>query len=229
MMTYQLMKKLSISKGSVLKLLSDVGYQKLCSKWVLKLLTQEIMQNQKEICLDLIESYPGPASEAFKGVIMCDETWFYHYGPSLKCQSMQWTHKMSLVKKKPRLYLSRDKIMITDKCKTSHSATVFLAQISRYGWTLMPHPAYSPDLPPSEFYLFATKWRIESIREAMQDSREGSMTIFDSFTTAFTTSRDFTGKRNRSNLPSGMRMMPKFPRKKNPTITSAKLRNGTAK
>ncbi|UYV75309.1 hypothetical protein LAZ67_12003452 [Cordylochernes scorpioides] len=25
------------------------------------------------------------------------------------------------------------------------------------GWTLMPHPAYSPDLVPSDFYLFGTK------------------------------------------------------------------------
>ncbi|UYV74193.1 hypothetical protein LAZ67_11002380 [Cordylochernes scorpioides] len=60
-----------------------------------------MMQTQKEICLDLIESYPGSASEAFKGVITCNETWR---------QSMQWIHKMSPVKKKPRL--SKDKIMI---------------------------------------------------------------------------------------------------------------------
>ncbi|UYV82829.1 hypothetical protein LAZ67_22000997 [Cordylochernes scorpioides] len=34
-----------------------IGYRKLCSKWVTKLLTREMMQTQKEICLDLIESY----------------------------------------------------------------------------------------------------------------------------------------------------------------------------
>ncbi|UYV82427.1 hypothetical protein LAZ67_21002059 [Cordylochernes scorpioides] len=54
--TYQLMKILSISKGSVIKLLSDLGYSKLCSNWAPKLLTREMMQFRKEICLDLIES-----------------------------------------------------------------------------------------------------------------------------------------------------------------------------
>ncbi|UYV75316.1 hypothetical protein LAZ67_12003473 [Cordylochernes scorpioides] len=73
-----------------------------------------MMQTRKEICLDLIESYPGPASEAFKGVITCDETRVYHYDPSSKRQSMQWGHIMSPVKKKKtRLSLSEDKIMIT--------------------------------------------------------------------------------------------------------------------
>ncbi|UYV60638.1 hypothetical protein LAZ67_1001739 [Cordylochernes scorpioides] len=43
-----------------------------------------MMQSRKEICLDLIEYYPGPASEAFKGVITCDETWVYHYDLSSK-------------------------------------------------------------------------------------------------------------------------------------------------
>ncbi|UYV60651.1 hypothetical protein LAZ67_1001762 [Cordylochernes scorpioides] len=35
-----------------------------------------------------------------------------------------------------------------------HTAQQILAQIFRYGWILMPHPAYSPDLAPSDFYLF---------------------------------------------------------------------------
>ncbi|UYV65897.1 hypothetical protein LAZ67_3005837 [Cordylochernes scorpioides] len=135
-----------------------------------------MMQTRKEICLDFIESYPGPASEAFKGVIMCDETWS---------------------RKKPRLSLSKDKIKITafwdqdglifmdmlEKILPStrkdiihfnkkdgpqdwqikfhennvrpHTAQQTLALISRYGWTLTPHPAYSPDLAPFDFYLFA--------------------------------------------------------------------------
>ncbi|UYV75498.1 hypothetical protein LAZ67_13000412 [Cordylochernes scorpioides] len=35
-----------------------------------------------------------------------------------------------------------------------HTAQQTLAQISRNRWTLMLHPAYSPDLAPSNFYLF---------------------------------------------------------------------------
>ncbi|UYV77910.1 hypothetical protein LAZ67_15002803 [Cordylochernes scorpioides] len=46
---YHLMKNLSISKGSVLKLLSGFGYRKTCSKWVPKLLTREMIQTRKEL------------------------------------------------------------------------------------------------------------------------------------------------------------------------------------
>ncbi|UYV84924.1 hypothetical protein LAZ67_X004027 [Cordylochernes scorpioides] len=74
--------KFLFKSESVLKLPSDLGYRNLCSKWVPKLLTRGMMQARKENCLDLIESYTGPASEAFKGVITCDETWVYHYDPS---------------------------------------------------------------------------------------------------------------------------------------------------
>ncbi|UYV68317.1 hypothetical protein LAZ67_5003844 [Cordylochernes scorpioides] len=66
----------------------------------IQLLIREMMQTRKEICLDLFESYPGLASETFKGVITCDETWVYLYDSSSKLQSMEWTHDMCPVKKK---------------------------------------------------------------------------------------------------------------------------------
>ncbi|UYV82412.1 hypothetical protein LAZ67_21001993 [Cordylochernes scorpioides] len=84
-----------VYRASSLELPADLGYRYLCSKWVPKLLTREIIQSRKEICLDLIESYPGPASEAFKGVKTCNKTWVYHYDSYSKRQSMQWSHKMS--------------------------------------------------------------------------------------------------------------------------------------
>ncbi|UYV71100.1 hypothetical protein LAZ67_8001714 [Cordylochernes scorpioides] len=132
--------------GSLLELLSDLGYRKLCSKWVPKFLTREMMQTRREICLDLIKSYPGPASEAFKGVITCEETWVYHYDPFSKRQSIAISTK--------RPGLKDCQIKFHQDNARPHTAQQTLAQISRYGWTLMPHPAYSPDLAPSDFYLF---------------------------------------------------------------------------
>ncbi|UYV71591.1 hypothetical protein LAZ67_8003795 [Cordylochernes scorpioides] len=40
------------------------------------------------------------------------------------------------------------------KCEKKKTDDRHWPKISRYGWTLMPHPAYSPDLTPSDFYLF---------------------------------------------------------------------------
>ncbi len=36
----------------------------------------------------------------------------------------------------------------------AHKATLTLALIQQLGWTRMPHPPYSPDLTPSDFWLF---------------------------------------------------------------------------
>ena len=35
-----------------------------------------------------------------------------------------------------------------------HTAKVFIAQLRELKWQLPPHPAYSPDLAPSDFHLF---------------------------------------------------------------------------
>ncbi|UYV72377.1 hypothetical protein LAZ67_9002838 [Cordylochernes scorpioides] len=37
-----------------------------------------------------------------------------------------------------------------------HTAQQTLVRIYRYVWTLMPHSAYSPDMTPSDFYLFGS-------------------------------------------------------------------------
>ena len=35
-----------------------------------------------------------------------------------------------------------------------HTAQATAAAISAKGWTVLPHPAYSPDLAPSDFHIF---------------------------------------------------------------------------
>src|SRR5215510_13046648 len=88
-----------------------------------------MMQTRKDICTDLIDSFPGAPHVAFKGVITCDETCVYHYDPSSKCKSKQWTHQTSPVKKKPRLSLSKSKIMIT--VFWDHHGLIFMAILER--------------------------------------------------------------------------------------------------
>ena len=35
-----------------------------------------------------------------------------------------------------------------------HTSFIMTAVIARMGWSVVPHPLYSPDLAPSDFYLF---------------------------------------------------------------------------
>ena len=37
----------------------------------------------------------------------------------------------------------------------SHNATLTLNLIQQLGWTHLPHPAYSPDLAPNDFWLYS--------------------------------------------------------------------------
>ncbi|GFO10758.1 histone-lysine N-methyltransferase SETMAR [Plakobranchus ocellatus] len=37
---------------------------------------------------------------------------------------------------------------------TLHSANLTQQWLQRYGWEILPHPAHSPDLAPSDFHLF---------------------------------------------------------------------------
>ncbi len=36
----------------------------------------------------------------------------------------------------------------------SHTAALTLTHLQNLGWTMLPHPAYSPDLAPSDFWFF---------------------------------------------------------------------------
>ncbi len=59
--------------------------------------------------------------------------------------------RAALRKKRP--HLLEDLILLHDNA-TPHTAHVVQDLIDSYGWEILPHPAYSPDLSPCNFHLF---------------------------------------------------------------------------
>ncbi len=60
----------------------------------------------------------------------------------------------------------------------AHNATLTLALVDQLGWTRLPQPSYSPDLAPSDFWLFSRLKRnlkgvcfpsLADLREAVSD------------------------------------------------------------
>ena len=57
------------------------------------------------------------------------------------------------IRKEPRGKLSKGVLMQQDKARV-HTFKVAMDAVERNGYNLIPYPAYSPDLAPSDFFLF---------------------------------------------------------------------------
>ncbi|GFN74199.1 von Willebrand factor d and egf domain-containing protein-like [Plakobranchus ocellatus] len=56
--------------------------------------------------------------------------------------------------RRKRLGLLRRGVVLQHDNATPHSANLTQQWLQRYGWEILPHPAHSPDLAPSDFHLF---------------------------------------------------------------------------
>ncbi|GFO33140.1 histone-lysine N-methyltransferase SETMAR [Plakobranchus ocellatus] len=55
-------------------------------------------------------------------------------------------------RKRPRLL--RRGVVLQHNNATPHSVNLTQQWLQRYSWEILPHPAHSPDLAPSDFHLF---------------------------------------------------------------------------
>ncbi|CAK9832629.1 Histone-lysine N-methyltransferase SETMAR [Anthophora retusa] len=60
---------------------------------------------------------------------------------------------LELIKKRPRLVNIKKVLFHRDNARP-HKAQTTLQKISEFNWELLSHPAYSPDIVPSDFHLF---------------------------------------------------------------------------
>lgn len=197
--------ELQVSYGSAQAMLVDMGYRKVCAKWVPKQLTPDLKNRRVEVCTELLEAYDTEGDGLFTNLVTGDETWAYLYDPESKRQSMEWRRpgsprpqkfktqrsckkvlatvfwnnqgvilidfleqgctinseryvatlrklKEAIRRKRPELDV-RDIKLHHDNARP-HTSFVTTAAIAHMGWSVVPHPPYSPDLAPSDFHLF---------------------------------------------------------------------------
>lgn len=70
----------------------------------------------------------------------------------LYCQQLDRLHKQLLVKR-PGLVNRKEVILQHDNARP-HAAKLNQEKIKQLNWEVLPHPPYSPDIAPSDFYLF---------------------------------------------------------------------------
>ena len=108
-----LAEKVGCSAGTIVKIVDQLNYRKMCAKWVPKLLTQQQKDSRREICSTLLRERRGAEENFFRGTVTGDESWIHHYQPETRRPSMEWTHPGSPAKKKVKTVSSPGKIMVT--------------------------------------------------------------------------------------------------------------------
>jgi len=82
------------------------------------------------------------------------------------------------IKDKRRGKLRNGVLLLHDNAR-SHSSRIAVASAKQCGFELLPHPSYSPDLAPSDFYLFPELK--ENIRGQVFDSDYDVMSAVDTW------------------------------------------------
>ncbi|GBP36865.1 hypothetical protein EVAR_96112_1 [Eumeta japonica] len=141
------------------------------------MLTPFDKQRRLQTSKDFLELVGDNIDEICDRIVTLDETWVRQYDPESKQESMQWTKKGERPPKKFKVQKSASKLMATifwDSEGTRGSRTeatweviarsaVFTrqctARVSRQalkdtGFSEIDHPPYSPDLAPSDYFLF---------------------------------------------------------------------------
>ena len=79
-----------VSKTTIHEAVTEkLGYRKLCSRWVAKILTDDHKTNQMGSALKFLMRYAQEGDEFLVSIVTRDETWAFHHTPESRQQSLQ--------------------------------------------------------------------------------------------------------------------------------------------
>ena len=91
----------------------ELGFRKVCARWVPKQLTDVHKTNRLNTCRRHLERYENEGNNFIERIVTGDETWVHHYEPESKRQSMSWKHTDSPDTKKFKTRPSAGKLLLT--------------------------------------------------------------------------------------------------------------------
>ncbi|UYV72496.1 hypothetical protein LAZ67_9003405, partial [Cordylochernes scorpioides] len=115
------------------------------ARWVPRLLLENHNQQRMEAARAFLEMHQRDGDQLFSRIVTEDESWVHHSTPGTKRQRMVWKKPEESAPKKAKVTISAGKVMAMENFK----------------WEIFTHPPYSPELTPSDYYLFpALKWHL---------------------------------------------------------------------
>jgi len=102
-----------MSRERVGYIIGLLGYTKVCSRWVPRMLTLEKKQKRVESGEEHLKRYCEEGDQFLLNIVTGDVSWIHHFDPVEKRLSMQNTHTSSPRPKKFKTLLSAGKILLT--------------------------------------------------------------------------------------------------------------------
>lgn len=92
----------------------------------------------------------------------------------------------ALIEKHPATVNRKGILLLHDNARP-HIAKLTLDKINKLSWEVLPHPPYSPDLAPSDFYLFRALQQFikEKKYENIEDIKNDISSFFQSKSSDF--------------------------------------------
>ena len=73
-------------------MIGSLGYRKICSRWVLRLLTEDHKVQRKAVTSEMLRRYRDEGDYILLSIVTGDESWFHHFDPETRRQRMEWHH-----------------------------------------------------------------------------------------------------------------------------------------
>jgi len=87
---------LKLSDGTTHHVITNaLGYNKVCARWVPRMLTPEKKQVRLATSRDDLSLYNADPAKFLRRYVTMDENWAHHFDPEIKQQSKQWKHVTS--------------------------------------------------------------------------------------------------------------------------------------
>ena len=103
---------LKLSYGTTHHVITNaLGYNKVCARWVPRMLTPEKKQVRLATSRDDLSLYNADPAKFLRRCVTMDETWAHHFDPEIKQQSKQWKHVTSPTPVKFRKIAFAGKVM----------------------------------------------------------------------------------------------------------------------
>lgn len=220
----ELSQRLNVSKGVIHNVLRDCGIRKLCSRFVARILTCDMMEKRLKACEDNLTILASNGNIFLDNIVTVDETPLSLYLPESKRESSEWKfpgekgslknrtstiHRKALMmtifwdssgvilvdflpngttitgeyysnlvkeaRKKRRKSRVSELYFLHDNAPV-HTAHVTSSTLDHSGFVVLAHPPYSPDLAPSDFYLFTNmKKEIRGIKYANKEDLKAAV------------------------------------------------------